>query len=400
MDDTELPPTDSNGRNSPELSPSLSHRQLIQELIADAGHVELSPSPMLKAVAPPESAVTVMTVDDAEDGTGGRGLADQTETEQKEHTAAGGAVSATPTTKTGGTSKAAATPSVELPALTKVADESLLKFDAVDEVIARQIREKYASELREHSAVERMHFVRRYTLAYRHIKKKKRFAVICRDIDHYWEMHRRYDFDHIISRESTDQQLMAWKQFIYGQSCCGHPVLYDGVGTSDLNLMRRAFMDPAEKTFATEAYRHVFTMMRRTENLKVQMSRHYGATIYRHIQVMDVQGFTTNHLRGKNRKLMGMVVDSLSRMFPDATHRMYIINANWPFRAGWGIIKNFMDPVTVSRTKVLGDDFLKELLKEIPIEMVPKQYGGKGPWEIQYGSVPKGYPLTVFKGID
>ena len=198
-----------------------------------------------------------------------------------------------------------------------------------------------------------MSIVRRFTLGYRFVKKKKRFAAICKDMDFYWEMHQKHDFDHIISRESTAEEKDAWKNFIYGQDNHGHPVLYDLVGSSDLELMKREFMRKGEP-FGDNALRHGFHFMRRVENIKMQASQRYGVQIYRHVQIMDMGEFTADHLRGKNKKLTKLVVNSMSRMFPEYTHRMYIINAPWPFRAAWGIIKNFMDPVTVSKTKVLS----------------------------------------------
>ena len=87
-------------------------------------------------------------------------------------------------------------------------------------------------------------------------------------------------------------------------------------------------------------------------------------------------------------------------MFPEGTYKMYIINAPWPFRALWKTIKKFLDPITVSKTEVMGGEYLKELIKDIPIEMIPKCYGGTGIWEIQYGTTPKNYPIDCLTGID
>ena len=56
--------------------------------------------------------------------------------------------------------------------------------------------------------------------------------------------------------------------------------------------------------------------------------------------------------------------------------------------------------MTAAKTKVLGDDYLKEMVKDIPIEMIPPSFGGKGAWEIQLGSVPKNYNVDVYHGLD
>eukprot|EP00483_Globobulimina_turgida_P003730 UN03736 len=95
-----------------------------------------------------------------------------------------------------------------------------------------------------------------------------------------------------------------------------------------------------------------------------------------------------------------MVIDALSRIFPEAMYKLYIINAPWPFRALWKSVKGFLDPVTARKTKVLGEDYLKEMIKDIPIEMIPPQYGGEGVWEYQLGSIPKNYNADVYHGLD
>ena len=51
-------------------------------------------------------------------------------------------------------------------------------------------------------------------------------------------------------------------------------------------------------------------------------------------------------------------------------------------------------------SSIIGDDYLKTMIKDIPIEMIPPSYGGKGVWKIQYGSVPKNYPVDVYHGLD
>jgi len=286
-----------------------------------------------------------------------------------------------------------------LPRPMRVADESEEVLDAVDEEMTRLLRERYASELAAHPSVDRMHLIRRYVIGYRFVKKKKRFAAICKDLDLYWRNHRQFDFDNIIQRESTEQQKKAWRQFLYGQDYYGHPVMYDTIAGADLHEFSNEFLVDGEP-FGETAFRHLFAFMRRAENLKIAASRRFGVTIYRQVQIMDVRGFTSDHLRGKNKKMTKMVVDSLSRMYPEGTHRMYIINAPWPFRACWTMVKNFMDDATVKRTKVLGEDWLKEVLKEVPIEMIPPEYGGKGKWAIRYGGAPKDYPLSAMTGLD
>eukprot|EP01083_Nonionella_stella_P055652 146696_1 len=276
--------------------------------------------------------------------------------------------------------------------------ECSVQMNEEDKAFAKQIQDKYAVQLTKHP-VDNMHFMERYTVGYRHVKKKKRLAAICKDIDFFFEMHEEYDMDNIIHTTSTQEQLNTWKQFIYGEDPEGHPIMYDLIGSSICKDMKRVFIKDDEP-FGQTAFQHMFRFLRKMENYKVQNTNKYGKKIYRHIQILDMDGFTTEHMKGKNRKVVNLVVDGLTRMFPEGVDKMFIINTPWPFRAIWAVVKGFMDPITVAKTKVLDDKYLKEMIKHIPIEMIPPRYGGKGAWEIQYGSIPKNYDVDVYHGLD
>jgi hypothetical protein len=62
--------------------------------------------------------------------------------------------------------------------------------------------------------------------------------------------------------------------------------------------------------------------------------------------------------------------------YPETMGRFYIINAPWGFSTVWGIIKPWLDPVTVSKIDVLGSGYKTKLLEQIPAENLPKEYGG------------------------
>lgn len=88
--------------------------------------------------------------------------------------------------------------------------------------------------------------------------------------------------------------------------------------------------------------------------------------------------------------------------YPERLGKLYIINAPWGFSTVWGLIKGWLDPVTVQKINILGSGFEKELLKQVPSENLPKQFGGKcecpggcalsdvGPWtEPEFAREPK-----------
>ena len=81
--------------------------------------------------------------------------------------------------------------------------------------------------------------------------------------------------------------------------------------------------------------------------------------------------------------------------YPECMGKFYIINAPWAFYAVWSIIKPWLDVVTVTKIDILGAGYKDILLKQIPEENLPKEFGGActcsggcslsdaGPWNPQ-----------------
>lgn len=56
--------------------------------------------------------------------------------------------------------------------------------------------------------------------------------------------------------------------------------------------------------------------------------------------------------------------------------KFYIINAPWAFSMIWSVIKPWLDEVTVSKIHILDKSFGKVVLEQIPLENLPKEFGG------------------------
>lgn len=74
--------------------------------------------------------------------------------------------------------------------------------------------------------------------------------------------------------------------------------------------------------------------------------------------------------------------------YPERLYRMYIINAPRFFTYMWNIIKGWMDVKTVSKIKIIGKEYLPDLIDLLGLENVPSEYGGSlegvrwiGPWD-------------------
>ena len=62
--------------------------------------------------------------------------------------------------------------------------------------------------------------------------------------------------------------------------------------------------------------------------------------------------------------------------YPERLGRLYLINAPWGFSSVFGVVKGFLDPVTVQKIHVLGSGYQSELLAQVPKENLPKEFGG------------------------
>lgn len=78
--------------------------------------------------------------------------------------------------------------------------------------------------------------------------------------------------------------------------------------------------------------------------------------------------------------------------------KFYIINAPWAFSSVWSLVKGWLDEATVAKIFILGSDYKKGLLEQIPADSLPKFLGGEcecpgscqlsdaGPWQGKTGS--------------
>jgi hypothetical protein len=62
--------------------------------------------------------------------------------------------------------------------------------------------------------------------------------------------------------------------------------------------------------------------------------------------------------------------------YPERLGKLYIINAPWGFSGVWTVVRAWLDPVTVAKIHILGSNYQKELLDQVPIENLPIEFGG------------------------
>lgn len=73
--------------------------------------------------------------------------------------------------------------------------------------------------------------------------------------------------------------------------------------------------------------------------------------------------------------------------YPERLQSIFIINAPWFFPAIYGLVSPWLDPVTVSKIKILSTDFIDTMKEEIDESQIPTELGGKmenTPWAWPY----------------
>ena len=83
--------------------------------------------------------------------------------------------------------------------------------------------------------------------------------------------------------------------------------------------------------------------------------------------------------------------------YPETMGKFYIINASWAFSAIWAMIRPWLDEITAAKIEIVGGGYKEVLLKQIPKENLPKEFGGEcecvggcsmsnaGPWNVEGG---------------
>jgi len=123
---------------------------------------------------------------------------------------------------------------------------------------------------------------------------------------------------------------------------------------------------------------------------KQVQSQRYGTTILKHILVMDLKHFSFLSVASNLNfyaKIARTVITDEQLVYPETLHRLLIINCPQSFMICWKVISTVIDAGVLEKIKLLGSDYLGEMLKDIDIEQIPPRYGGKAKWKVRLGDV-------------
>ncbi|KAL1988128.1 hypothetical protein VTN96DRAFT_658 [Rasamsonia emersonii] len=186
-----------------------------------------------------------------------------------------------------------------------------------------------------------------------------------------------------------------YPQYYHKTDKDGRPVYIEKLGKIDLNAMYKI----------TTAERMLQNLVCEYEKLAdprlPACSRKAGKLLETCCTIMDLKGVGITNVPS----VYGYVrqASAISQnYYPERLGKLYLINAPWGFSSVFSVVKSFLDPVTVDKIKVLGSNYQKELLEQVPAENLPKEFGGTceceggcqlsdmGPWkEKEWARPPK-----------
>ena len=91
------------------------------------------------------------------------------------------------------------------------------------------------------------------------------------------------------------------------------------------------------------------------------------------VTIFDLKGIGLTNVP---KKLIKAITKPLNDYFKCRLYRMYVINAKWSFKIMWKLAKKLVDPLTLQKFIVTGDDYEKVLLNDIDPSCLEKRYGG------------------------
>ncbi|KOS18088.1 Sec14 cytosolic factor [Escovopsis weberi] len=186
-----------------------------------------------------------------------------------------------------------------------------------------------------------------------------------------------------------------YQQFYHKTDKDGRPIYIERLGGIDLASMDKISSEERMLNNLAVEYERV------ADPRLPSCSRQAGHLLETCCTIMDFKGVGIS----KASQVYGYVKKASvisQNYYPERLGKLYLINTPWGFSAVWSVVSGWLDPVTVSKIKVLGSSYQKELLAQIAPENLPKTFGGTcecaggcensdaGPWhDPQWARPPK-----------
>ncbi len=209
--------------------------------------------------------------------------------------------------------------------------------------ILDKLKDTYAAELKE-TPVDDLTFIR-FVRGY--VNEPDQEAAALKMFGDMLKWRKEMKVDEIAATKYDRKQMFVekWPHGFHGISKDGHVVYIDRPGIIN--------PDELHSTFSMEEYTlfHIQTM-EHLNDLKVRLSQKTGKPNYKHVAIMDLEGFSLKHFGKKMTEPTKKLIELDQTKYPETLSKMLVVNAPFYFRAVWAIVSPFLDPITKTRIKV------------------------------------------------
>ncbi|APA14359.1 hypothetical protein SS1G_11820 [Sclerotinia sclerotiorum 1980 UF-70] len=193
------------------------------------------------------------------------------------------------------------------------------------------------------------------------------------------ELVRTFDY------KEKEEVFKYYPQYYHKTDKDGRPVYIEQMGNIDLNAMYK--ITSSERMLQNLAVEYE----KMADPRLPACSRKAGSLLETCCSIMDLKGVGLTKVPSVYSYVRQASVMS-QNYYPERLGKLYLINAPWGFSTVWGVMKGWLDPITVSKIHILGSGYQKELLAQVPKENLPKVFGGtceckggcamsdEGPW--------------------
>mmetsp|Transcript_24902 Transcript_24902/g.48986 ORF Transcript_24902/g.48986 Transcript_24902/m.48986 type:complete len:300 (+) Transcript_24902:30-929(+) len=102
--------------------------------------------------------------------------------------------------------------------------------------------------------------------------------------------------------------------------------------------------------------------------------------------VLDLEGVGVTDLVGEVLEFVKASAKICRLHYPERSYKIFLINCSRTFTFCWTIVKQFLDPVTLTKINLSRTDWKKTLYDEITTDQALKKYGGTSPIESHLSS--------------
>ncbi|RUS33414.1 CRAL-TRIO domain-containing protein [Jimgerdemannia flammicorona] len=101
-----------------------------------------------------------------------------------------------------------------------------------------------------------------------------------------------------------------------------------------------------------------------------------GHIIHKETVIFDCTNMGWNQFHMPALQFIRAIADIDQKYYPETMNKLYLVNAPSAFVMVWKIVKGWLDPGVIEKIHILGKDYPKVLLEQIPAENLPDFLGG------------------------